>query len=347
MKMSARATVIVPTYNDRNNLNQCLTALAGSTSSHFDVLVVDDGSTESIKPLVDSFGYQYFRINGPGGPARARNRGVQQIKSEIIIFIDADVCVHPCTIEQIIQNFDKDQNLDAVVGTYDDSPADSGFLSQYRNMFHHYTHCQSAGQVTTFWTGCGAIRRDVFIRCNGFDEQRYRRPSIEDIELGTWVAINGGQIMLDQSIQCKHLKRWAFFDMVRTDICQRGIPWIDLMLRSGRAVTTLNVTSSQRLSVGLVFVACALFILTIWWPWALAGSVAAATIVTLLNMKLYRFFASRHGLWFAIKSLLFHWIYFGCCGVSVIIGTVKFYLKSRRTSNRRGCFDVPEGERTF
>jgi hypothetical protein len=191
------------------------------------------------------------------------------------------------------------------------------------------------------------MRRDVFIRFGGFDEQRYRRPSIEDIELGTWIVADGGRIILDQMVQCKHLKRWSFFDMVKTDVCQRGIPWIDLMLRSSRVVTTLNVTSSQRLSVGLVFAAFALLILTIWWPWALIGTFAAAITVTLMNMKLYRFFASRHGLWFAIKSLLFHWIYFGCCGVSVIVGTVKFYLKSRRTSNRQECFDVPEGERTI
>lgn len=347
MDMPARATVIVPVYNDRDNLNRCLVSLAASTNSHFDVLVVDDGSTESIKPLVDRFGYRYLRINGPGGPARARNCGVQQTKTEIIIFIDADVCIHPDAIELIMQNFVGDRDLAAVIGTYDDEPADPGFLSRYRNMLHHYTHSQSAGQVTTFWSGCGAMRRDVFIKHNGFDEQRYHRPSIEDIELGTWIAADGGRIMLDQKIQCKHLKRWSFFDMIKTDICQRGIPWIDLMLRSGRIVTTLNVTSSQRLSVGLVFAACALFILTIWWPWALIGTAAAAITVTLLNMKLYRFFASHCGLWFAIKSVLLHWLYFGCCGVSVVIGTVRFYLTGRRTSNQQECFDVPEGRRTI
>ena len=37
---------------------------------------MDDGSTDPVKPLVDKFGYNYLRIDGPGGPARARNRGV-------------------------------------------------------------------------------------------------------------------------------------------------------------------------------------------------------------------------------------------------------------------------------
>lgn len=340
------ATVIVPVYNAGRDLEHCLEALARSTYMHFDVLVVDDGSTESIKPLVDRFGYRYLRIDGPGGPARARNRGVQQTESEFVIFIDADVCVHPDTIERVMQNFAEDQDLTAVIGTYDDAPADPGFLSQYRNMFHHYTHCQSAGQVTTFWSGCGAMRRDVFIRYGGFDEQRYRRPAIEDIELGTWVAANGGRIVLDQTIQCKHLKRWSFSNMVKTDVCQRGIPWIDLMLRSRKAVKILNVTGSQRLSVGLVFAACALVVLSIWWPWALIGTAAAIIAVTLVNIELYRFFATRRSLWFAIKSLLLHWLYFGCCGVSVIAGTVLFYASGRRASSRHGSSDIPKGRHT-
>ena len=343
---SVRFTVIVPAYNPGRDLEHCLEALARSTYTHFDVLVVDDGSTESIKPLVDRFGYRYLRIDGPGGPARARNRGVQQTKSEFVIFLDADVCVHPDTIERIMQNFAGDQDLAAIFGTYDDTPADLGFFSQYRNMFHHYTHCQSAGQVTTFWSGCGAMRRDVFIRYGGFDEQRYRRPAIEDIELGTWVAADGGRIVLDPTIQCKHLKRWSFSKMVKTDIFQRGIPWIDLMLRSGKAVKTLNVTGSQRLSVGLVFTACALIVLVIWWAWALIGTATAIIAVSLLNIKLYRFFASHRGLWFAIKSLLLHWLYFGCCGVSVIAGTVRFYTSGSRTSSRQERSDVQEGRCT-
>lgn len=343
---SGYATVIVPAYNPGKGLEHCLEALAQSTYQHFDVLVVDDGSTESIKPPVERFGYQYLRIDGPVGPSRARNLGVRETKSEFVVFIDADVCVHPDTIERMAQNFAKDKDLAAVIGTYDDSPADPGFLSQYRNMFHHYTHCQSAGQVTTFWSGCGAMRRDVFIKYGGFDEQRYRCPAIEDIELGTWVTADGGRIVLDQKIQCKHLKRWSFSNMVKTDIFQRGIPWIDLMLRSGKVAKTLNVTGSQRLSVGLVFTACSLIVLAIWWPWALIGTAAAIIAVTLLNIKLYRFFVSRRGLWFAIKSLLLHWLYFSCCGISVIAGTVRFYVSGRRITNRQGRSDTPEGRST-
>jgi glycosyltransferase involved in cell wall biosynthesis len=324
------ATVIVPAYNPGVDLEHCLEALSRSTYKDFNVLVVDDGSTEVIKPVVDSFGYAYLRIDGPGGPARARNRGVDQTNSEFVIFIDADVTIHTDTIEQIMRNFVEDKVLDAVIGTYDNEPANPAFISQYRNLFHHYTHHQSVGQITTFWSGCGAMKREVFIKYGGFDEKRYRRPAIEDIELGTWVAADGGKIILDERIQCKHLKRWSFSNVVKTDIFQRGIPWIDLMLRSGKAVKTLNVAVSQRLSVGLVFITCISLILAIWWQWALIGTITAVIVVILINIKLYRFLASHRGIWFAIKSLLLHWLYFSCCGISVIIGTLRFYLSGQK-----------------
>jgi len=343
---SVRFTVIVPAYNPGEDLERCLEALAESTYDQFDVLVVDDGSTESIEPLVERFGYRYLRIDGPSGPARARNLGVQQAKSEFVVFIDADVCVHPDTIERFAQSFAEEEDLAAVIGSYDDSPSDPSFLSQYRNMFHHYTHCQSAGQIATFWSGCGAMRRDVFVEYGGFDEQRYRRPAIEDIELGTWIAADGGKIMLDPNIQCKHLKNWSFSNMVKTDIFQRGIPWIDLMLRSAKAVKTLNVTGSQRLSVGLIFGACALVVVGIWWRWALIGSAAAAITVTVLNIDLYRFFAMQRGLLFAAKSLLFHWLYFICCGLSVIIGTLRFHCSSQEAPSRPKRSEASKEEST-
>src|SRR5262249_60829379 len=66
-------SVVVPVYNSSAWLKQCLAALARSQYDDFEALVVDDGSDEQIEPLVSSFGFKYLRIDGPGGPARARN----------------------------------------------------------------------------------------------------------------------------------------------------------------------------------------------------------------------------------------------------------------------------------
>jgi hypothetical protein len=69
-------------------------------------------------------------------------------------------------------------------------------VSQYRNLLHHFVHSQSAGEAETFWGGCGAIRRDVFIEAGRYDEWSYPRPQIEDVELGHRVRSLGHRIIL-------------------------------------------------------------------------------------------------------------------------------------------------------
>jgi hypothetical protein len=173
------------------------------------------------------------------------------------------------------------------------------------------------------------MRRDVFLAFGGFDEVRYARPMIEDIELGTWIAAQGHRIELDPTIQCKHLKHWSLASMVRTDIFQRGIVWVDLMLRSGKIVKNLNVSWSQRMSVGLVFLSIVFCLLAMGWPHALAGAGLSLALVTVINASLYRYLAACRSPWFALRALPLHWLYFICCGISVLGGTAKYHLTRR------------------
>ena len=55
-------------------------------------------------------------------------------------------------------------------GSYDDTPEAPDFISQYRNLLHHYTHQRAKREAKTFWTGCGAVRKEVFSELKGFDE---------------------------------------------------------------------------------------------------------------------------------------------------------------------------------
>lgn len=325
---SPTLSVVVPVYNSTGYLQRCLAALAKSDYEDFDVLVVDDGSTEPVEPLVAQYGFAYLRIDGPGGPARARNRGVTLVKGKYLVFIDADVCVHPDTLRRFAEVFNADSGIDAVVGSYDETPAEPGFFSQYKNLFHHYVHQTSGGYINTFWSGCGAMRRDLFLAFGGFDEERYRRPAIEDIELGTWVTAAGFQIVLAPQVKATHLKRWTLWSILKTDIVDRGVPWIKLMLRAGAAANTLNAKSSQRLSVALTWLAALLLPLVWWLPFAGVIAFLLLSIVSALNFDFYRYFVTHSGVWFTLRVLPLHWLYFWYCGLCVIWGTLAHYLET-------------------
>jgi glycosyltransferase involved in cell wall biosynthesis len=132
-------------------------------------------------------------IARPGSGRRAaRNRGARQTSGEILVFEDVDVVVHADAFERIRRAYSDDETLTALFGSYDDQPTAGGLVSDFRNLLHHHVHEQAEGPATTFWAGLGAIRREAFLRFGEFDDQRFPRPSIEDIELARESSNKGG-----------------------------------------------------------------------------------------------------------------------------------------------------------
>lgn len=255
--MSTSISVVIPVYNSAPQLELCLEALAASSAAVREIIVVDDGSTDNSAEIHAGPAVKVLRTGGRRGPAFARNLGAKSAVGDVLLFLDSDVCVQRDTIQAIGAAFDADPELDALIGSYDDEPHSPDFISQYRNLMHAYVHQNGAQRASTFWSGCGAIRRGVFLEHSGFNEA-YHRPAIEDIELGYRLVLAGRKIILDRSLRVKHLKHWTFWELVKTDIFDRGIPWTELILRDGFMPNDLNLQLSQRVSVALVFILVAL-----------------------------------------------------------------------------------------
>lgn len=314
---SAILSVIVPVHEGADFLSRSLPALAASSARDFECIVIDDGSSEPLSLPLDDERFRILRLEVKGGPARARNHGAVCARGDVLVFFDADVLVHANTLERLRDRLLEDYELAAVIGSYDDQPTDPGFVSQFKNLFHHYVHQRSRREAMTFWSGCGAIRRASFNEIGGFDA-RFEEPSVEDIELGYRLRAAGGRIALDPAIQVTHMKRWTLASMVRTDVMARAIPWLLLMMRLRTMPADLNAATSHRVSVALVWLlgACAAAI-----PFAPRTSAAAAVVcagvLLAVNADLYGFFARSRGVSFAIRAVALHWLYYAYCGVAV------------------------------
>ncbi len=209
------------------------------------------------------------------GPAVARNCGARAARGEFIAFIDADVVVRPTTLRQLSDCLHS--GCDATFGSYDLQPAAANLVSQFKNLSHHFVHQAAKRDASTFWAGCGAIRSDVFARLHGFCED-YRRPCIEDIELGVRMKRAGYQIRLSPDIQVTHLKRWTLASCIAADFFDRALPWTQLILDSKNMPDDLNLKHSQRLCGLLCCCLGILFLVGIWQvpslalvpPWVLA-----------------------------------------------------------------------------
>ena len=199
-------------------------------------------------------------------------------------------------------------------------------MSQYKNLLHHYVHQISNKEASTFWGACGAIRRGVFLKMNGFDK-KYRYPSIEDIDLGYRLKKAGYKIYLLKQIQVKHLKHWGVLSLLQADFFFRALPWTDLILDEGQFIDDLNLKFSSRISVMAVFMLALTFIGSMFVPWLLVATVFLMVLLFGLNWDLYRFFKNKRGLNFAVKTIPCHWFYFFYSGLAFSIGFAKYQLK--------------------
>ncbi len=325
-----RLSVVIPVHNGEHDLDRCLRRLRDTPDLDYELIVVDDGSTDGSASLAESFGARVIRHGRARGPAAARNTGALAATASLVFFLDADVAVHPNTLARALARFDADPSLSALFGSYDDRPESPGLISQYRNLLHHFVHQRGRFEddtrtAQTFWTGCGAIRREVFLDAGGFDPDLYRRPAIEDIELGYRVTRAGGKIVLARDVLATHLKRWTLANVVRTDIFQRGVPWMLLMHRSKVEASDLNVDRSGRVSVA----ATGLGVLATAGMLAQPGlglvSLFCLVTIILVNRDFYNFLARTKGRAFTAACFPLHLVYFGCCGVSVVIAKILWY----------------------
>lgn len=225
-------SVVVPAHTAADDLPHCTAALEASDlpRDKWELIVIDD-------------------IDGKG-PAFARNRGIEKARAEIVAFVDSDVMVHRDALRLMLEHF-QSEDIHAVFGSYDDKPAAKGIVSQYRNLLHAYVHQHADEDVESFWAGCGAARKASLIEAGMFDEERFARPEMEDVELGYRLSDKGFRIILDPAVQCTHRKRWTLSEMIRSDFSRRGVPWTRLLIDRGELSNPrgLSVGSGARIAV--------------------------------------------------------------------------------------------------
>jgi Glycosyl transferase family 2 len=325
-------SIIIPVKNGQTVLPIMLGNLVQSElpRESWELIVVDDGSSDDSPAIASEYADLVIRLPGRSrGPGYARNRGVERARGECIVFLDADVVVRPDTLSRIAATMSSNPDVDAVFGAYCDEPAAAGVVSQYRNLLHHYTHDQEPGDAQTFWAGCGCVRRSVFIAVGMYDEWRFSRPQIEDVELGYRMSKHGYRILLQPEIQVTHLKRWTFRGMLKADFMDRGVPWARLLAEqrallgpAALKAKTLSLRAKEKSNTFFVCLGLLLLALSIGPKNHLLATLGALCLVVVIirGTPLYAFFRRKRGLAFAICGVVLHMIYYLTAAVSVVWG---------------------------
>lgn len=322
-----RLSVVLAVHGGEAVLPRALAALAASDlpRAEWELVVVDDASTDGSPVAAAAHADVVVRLPGkPRGPAYARNRGAEAARAELLVFVDADVCVHPETLGRFARLFAEDPGVSAAFGSYDARPAAAGVVSQFRNLLHHYVHQQAGGSAETFWSGCGAIRRTALLEAGMFDEWHYSTPQVEDIEMGRRLRALGHRIELRPEIQCTHLKRWTLRGMVATDFTARGIPWMRMLLQEGAVsdFQALNLRPQERLSAALALLTVAALVAAgeLLSPAGLAAAAATLAGMVALNRGFYGFLLRERGPLFLLAAVPLHLVYYVTAAVAAPVG---------------------------
>ena len=319
--------VVVPAHRDSVELRRCLAALSGATPAPDELVVVVDGGDPATVVTAEQHADRVLPLDTAGGPARARNVGVEATSSEVVFFVDSDVVVRPDAVGRLRDVFGSRHELAALIGSYDDEPPAPGLVSQYKNLLNHHVHQTAEVEGSTFWGACGAVRRHAFEAVGGFDE-RYTRPCVEDIELGHRLAHAGFAIEVKKDLQVTHLKHWTAASMVRADVLDRAVPWSELIVQGAGFIDDLNISRRQRVKAGLAVLAVLAVALQPHRRHGRRAVVASVTALTVLDLPLLRFLARKRGVRFALGAAGWHWL-------SYVYSAGTFALVAARATARR------------
>lgn len=115
-------SVIIPTWNHGEELMACLASLEAQTYRPFEVIVVDDASTddtaERIEQFRSSFPFRFIQLDMNKGAAVARNLGAKRCEGELLLFVDADAEIRPHMIARMVEELEKHPEIDFVYSSF-------------------------------------------------------------------------------------------------------------------------------------------------------------------------------------------------------------------------------------
>ena len=164
-------SVIIALYNAENVIGRCLESVYRSSFKDYEVIVVDDCSTDNSYEVAGRFPCRLFNLPVNSGPARARNYGVEQSKGDILFFIDSDTELDEKALGLINETFKQENDLAAIVGLPEKRSLGQGMASAYNALKNHYTLATAGRYCDYFTTQVGAVRRKTFLEVGGFDKR--------------------------------------------------------------------------------------------------------------------------------------------------------------------------------
>ena len=316
-------SVIIPVRNRENELVESLRALQSSNPGPHDIIVVDDASTDNTPTLAEQFGAKVVSLSTNHDPNFCRNRGAEEARGDILMFLDSDVVVQPETLRHVAESF-TDSQVDAIVGLYTVHHRHPAVASQYKNLWIRYSYLHSNPKLDWIFGAVAAIRKDIFWKAGGFDKSLFMKYGGEDLELGKRMTESQHHILLNPAVEVEHLKQHTLSSLLKNDF-ERSQGFIRLagnLGQLGKSMTQgfVNVYPNFAFSVPLSWIILLSLALSVVFPATIWLALGSASLYMFLNISFLRYYATRRGFGESLQAAGILFLDHLVCGLGSIKG---------------------------
>lgn len=319
-------SIIIPVRNGERTLDTCLRSIKRSYYRNFEVIVVDDHSTDNSVGIARSHQCTVLSAEYGHGANSARNFGAQHARGDVFVFIDSDIVIRRETLLDLVETLDE-RYLDAVVGLYTAKHRHESFVSQYKNLWVRYSYMKSLPAIDWLFGAISGIKRQAFEKLGGFNAELLARHGHDDIELGKRFAQANLNIILNMDIEVEHLKEYTLSSFILNEY-HRSSGFAELAMKFGETTGSItrgfvNVYPAFIVSTvySVLLLACLITsmfgIIPAWY------SAAAAGIYVVLNIRFLNYLEQVRGLFAMIVMVPFLFLDHLVCFVGSIVGILK------------------------
>lgn len=299
-------SIIIPNYNGAATIEKCLQAAFASDYDNFEVVVIDDCSTDKSIEIISRFPCLLIRLESNQGAARARNIGARNSGGDILFFTDADCLLKQDALAIAAKTISRAGTGVIVGGTYTKIPYDRKFFSIFQSVYIHYSELKNREDPDYIATHALVIERRLFERSGGFPEDFM--PILEDVAFSHGLRKAGGKLIMEPRLQVEHIFNYSFIGSIKNAF-RKSKYWTaysltnkDILSDSGTASWELKTTVLSCLVIW-IFLVIGHFVQRYSFLYA---SCAVFWVNIVFNRKLLMTFYETRGLSFTILAALYY-----------------------------------------
>lgn len=332
-----KISIIIPAKNCEETISETLHSIKYQTYKNFEVLIVDDGSTDNTKRVIDTFNhnenvnYRLISLIQSGGASKARNTGASNASGEVLVFADSDIILSENALEEGMKFWEENKDISIFFGAFSTKTRIDNLLSRYKNFYLCYTQSKLGERTSFLDTSLCFIDKSTFDNYKFNESIRYMS---EDVDLAMRMTKNGCSIGRALRVRMEHLKRYSLKSFVKAEYI-RGKTFCRLFLRSllkdkkesGKATYTLKPLYVY-VNVGLmpfliIFTVLSLIINNLE---IILFSLIILLSLILSNLRFWNFLRKENGLPFALKSVFISFLTMVTMDIGIAVTITKLFI---------------------